>query len=130
MGKYQGLIAGIVLVVLDQLVKIIALRYEPGVIWFNRNFAFGLGGDFVWFLAALAGLVFLIGLAIKKGFVFGLPMMLILGGALGNFIDRVRLGYVVDYFHLGARSFFNLADLMIIVGVLSYGYFIFGDVKR
>ena len=48
---------------------------------------------------------------------------LILGGALGNIIDRVRLGFVVDYadFHIGEwRPFliFNLADAAITIGVL------------
>ena len=48
---------------------------------------------------------------------------LILGGAIGNLIDRVRLGYVIDYadFHIGdIRPFlvFNLADAAITIGVL------------
>ncbi len=48
---------------------------------------------------------------------------LILGGAIGNIIDRARLGYVVDYadFHIGEwRPFliFNLADAAITIGVL------------
>jgi len=47
---------------------------------------------------------------------------LILGGALGNILDRVRLGYVVDYLnlHFGAWSpflVFNLADVAISIGV-------------
>lgn len=48
---------------------------------------------------------------------------LVLGGALGNILDRVRLGYVIDYadFHIGNwRPFliFNLADAAITIGVL------------
>lgn len=48
---------------------------------------------------------------------------LVLGGALGNILDRVRLGYVVDYadLHFGDwRPFlvFNLADAAITIGVL------------
>lgn len=47
---------------------------------------------------------------------------LIIGGAIGNVIDRVRLGGVVDflYFHLGAWYWpaFNLADSAICIGVL------------
>ena len=46
---------------------------------------------------------------------------LIVGGALGNALDRVRLGYVVDFvhFHIGGWSFavFNLADAAITTGV-------------
>jgi signal peptidase II len=47
-------------------------------------------------------------------------LALILGGALGNVIDRVRLGYVVDFIHAhwGAAYFpaFNIADTAITVG--------------
>ena len=56
-----------------------------------------------------------------RGDVLGLS--LVLGGALGNIVDRVRYGYVVDYadLHIGAfRPFyiFNLADACISMGVL------------
>ena len=52
-----------------------------------------------------------------------LALSLVLGGALGNIVDRVRYGYVVDYadLHFGAfRPFyiFNLADACISIGVL------------
>lgn len=42
---------------------------------------------------------------------------LILGGALGNLIDRVRLGYVVDFIDLRWWPVFNLADSAIVIGV-------------
>lgn len=52
-----------------------------------------------------------------------LALGLVLGGALGNIIDRVRLGFVIDYadLHFGEwRPFliFNLADAAITIGVL------------
>jgi signal peptidase II len=52
-----------------------------------------------------------------------LALGLVLGGAIGNIIDRARLGYVIDYadLHIGAwRPFliFNLADAAITIGVL------------
>lgn len=51
-----------------------------------------------------------------------LALGLVLGGAIGNIVDRVRLGYVIDYadFHIGEwRPFliFNLADAAISIGV-------------
>ena len=52
-----------------------------------------------------------------------LALALVLGGALGNILDRIRFGYVVDYadLHFGTfRPFliFNLADAAITIGVL------------
>lgn len=50
-----------------------------------------------------------------------LALALVLGGALGNIVDRVRFGYVVDFVHVhvGAWSFyvFNVADAAITIGV-------------
>ncbi len=50
-----------------------------------------------------------------------LAMGLVLGGAVGNIVDRVRFGYVVDFVHLywGDLSFyvFNVADAGITIGV-------------
>jgi signal peptidase II len=45
-----------------------------------------------------------------------LIMGLIMGGAFGNLIDRVRLGYVVDFIQVGWFPIFNLADSAISVG--------------
>ena len=50
-------------------------------------------------------------------------LAMILGGALGNIVDRVRFGYVVDYadFHIGGYQpflVFNIADAAITIGVL------------
>jgi signal peptidase II len=54
--------------------------------------------------------------------VLPLGLALILGGAIGNLIDRVMLGAVVDflYFHLGSHGFpaFNVADSAITSGVV------------
>ena len=42
---------------------------------------------------------------------------LLLGGAIGNLVDRLRLGYVTDFIARGDRNAFNLADLAIYVGI-------------
>ena len=46
-----------------------------------------------------------------------LSLGLMLGGALGNMIDRFRMGFVVDFIDLGWFPVFNVADSSIVVGV-------------
>ncbi len=41
-----------------------------------------------------------------------------MGGALGNALDRITRGYVVDFFHLHGWPIFNIADSVIVVGVV------------
>jgi signal peptidase II len=96
----------------------------------NRGISFGLfeaGSDAArWLLVGLtllvsAGVAWWMWSERSKGDVAALAM--ILGGALGNIIDRARFGYVVDYadLHFGAfRPFliFNIADACITIGVL------------
>jgi len=52
--------------------------------------------------------------------ILAMPLCLILGGALGNLIDRLRFGYVVDFidFHVGGWHFatFNIADSAVSIG--------------
>jgi signal peptidase II len=44
-------------------------------------------------------------------------LALVLGGAIGNLIDRIRLGYVVDFIDLRWWPVFNVADSAIVIGV-------------
>ena len=56
---------------------------------------------------------------------------LILGGAVGNLIDRLRLGYVTDFIDIGIWPAFNIADSAIVVGVVIFAYlFIFAKAKN
>lgn len=55
----------------------------------------------------------------KKGFQWmTLAFSFVIGGAIGNLIDRIRLGYVVDFFEFRFVNFaiFNVADTFIVVG--------------
>lgn len=74
--------------------------------------------------ALLAVVVLFVGLARGYGnraYVWAVP--LVAAGALGNMIDRVRLGYVVDFIHVQYRPWdfdypvFNVADIVIAIGV-------------
>ena len=51
-----------------------------------------------------------------------LSLGLQLGGALGNLIDRLRQGYVVDFIAVKAWPVFNIADACVVVGVLILAY--------
>ncbi len=53
-----------------------------------------------------------------------LSLGLQLGGALGNLLDRVRLGYVVDFIDFKIWPVFNLADSAIVVGVAILAYYL------
>lgn len=99
----------------------------------NSGAAFGFGGQFanwlryILFLAlpvvACLWLVYLLVKSVKGPLLLSLAYTLILGGAIGNLIDRFRLDYVVDFFdfYYGNSHFatFNVADAAIsIAGAL------------
>jgi len=50
---------------------------------------------------------------------------LIAGGAVSNLIDRVNMGYVVDYVNFWYIPTFNVADLAIIIGTVGVGYWFY-----
>ncbi|MBK5252474.1 MAG: signal peptidase II [Peptostreptococcaceae bacterium] len=58
-----------------------------------------------------------------------IAMAMIIGGAMGNFIDRILWNYVVDFidFRLIDFAIFNVADSFIVVGALLLGYTILFD---
>jgi signal peptidase II len=59
----------------------------------------------------------------KKRFFFHLPFLLILSGAIGNVIDSLRFGHVIDFIHMHAGKFldwpflYNLADAYVCFGM-------------
>jgi signal peptidase II len=62
----------------------------------------------------------------KGGRLMAVSLGLIIGGAIGNAIDRLRLGGVADFFSLHAAGFhwyvFNIADIAIVAGVAALLY--------
>ncbi|NLA53163.1 MAG: signal peptidase II [Clostridiales bacterium] len=88
----------------------------------STGIAFGALSGSVWILPLLTGLITgLIVLYIIKSRPYGLlavGLSLILGGALGNLIDRLLYGYVIDFVELLFVRFavFNAADIAITVG--------------
>lgn len=95
----------------------------------NRGAAFGLFAgqtEVVIFAALVAATILvagLIGLAARSTLV-AVGLGLVAGGALGNLIDRVRHGYVVDFLAVGIWPKFNVADSAISVGLLLLGWYV------
>jgi signal peptidase II len=139
----RGLATAIVVVVLDQLSKA-AVRghfagYAPGghenvtsffniVLIYNRGMSFGLfngGGGLNALMFSLVAAAIVVVLAYWLSRVdsplLAVAIGLIIGGAIGNVIDRIRFGAVVDFldFHAGSWHWpaFNVADSAICVGV-------------
>ncbi len=100
----------------------------------NRGIAFGLFSGAGPWLAVIVGLAMLVLIAT---FVMHadtplawLPGGLLLGGALGNLVDRVREGSVTDFIDFPAWPAFNLADSAITVGVIALLYVMEGPPRR
>ena len=54
----------------------------------------------------------------KNSTIFKLSLSLILGGAIGNLIDRLRFGFVIDFLDLRIWPVFNLADSVITIAAI------------
>lgn len=97
----------------------------------NRGMAFGLLSNQRWIFIALTSIV-IIALAIavfklkKQSNLFYISVGLLIGGGIGNLIDRIFYGYVVDYISL---SFFspvcNFADYCVTAGVIIFLIYLF-----
>lgn len=127
-----GLLASL-LVVVDQAVKywIRAVHMlEPGdsflldgfelVHYRNMGIAFGIPFDaellIVVILATMTVLVWHYRERLTEYRVV-LPLSVVIGGALGNLVDRLLLGYVLDYIQIWIFPVFNFADLCIVGGI-------------
>jgi signal peptidase II len=88
----------------------------------NRGAAFGLLQDQTTFFILVGIVVIVVIVASYRqikapGWNLNLALGLQMGGALGNLLDRIRYGYVVDFFDLTVWPVFNVADSAICVGV-------------
>ena len=93
----------------------------------NTGGGFSILEGHTWVLTLLTAVLMAgIGLAmVKKLFPHPLAMWTltaILGGGLGNLVDRVRLGYVVDMFNFQFMSYpvFNVADILVVCGTIGF----------
>ncbi len=130
-------IVGILVIIIDQLVKFWVedtlfgtdiLRFIPGVVSLvnvhNYGAAFGFldtAGARIYFLIAAGAFALLVVIALATNFITGRfsrwCLVLVAAGGLGNMIDRLLYGYVVDMFKVELFNFpvFNVADIFITV---------------
>lgn len=134
------LIVLLAVVALDQVTKLLCVLYLkplPGgtyplwnqVFHFtyveNTGAAFSLLRDHRWLLIVITSIAIALmvwfGVRLRKHLhrLFRVSLALVVGGALGNLIDRVFLGYVRDMLHVALVDFavFNVADAAVTVGV-------------
>ncbi len=145
-------VATVILVGLDQITKYFALVYLKPVgsmefiKWFlnfifveNRGVAFGMFSGQRWFILLLT-IVITIALIFyytklpktKEYQLVRMVMVLIFSGALGNMLDRIFRGYVVDFFAFAFIDFpvFNVADIYVVVGVCILAFLILFVIKE
>ncbi len=140
------ILAIVLCVAADQAVKYYVVShlalYEtapllPGVVELfhiqNTGGGFSILAGHTWILTLLTAALMAViaALLVKRTFSHPLAMWTlttILGGGLGNLIDRVRLGYVVDMFNFQFMRYpvFNVADILVVCGTIGFAaYYIF-----
>ena len=125
MGYLKLFIIAIGLVAIDQLTKFLVLFYFSEIIVKNSGIAFGLPMPYPEIIVGIVLIAFVIYYfkrSRKKGLV--LPFVLVVSGGISNLIDRIRLGYIVDFIDLKILPIFNLADVYIFFGVLIFVLFL------
>ena len=135
MALYPIFIVAVV-IALDQIIKNVLVRaLADGPITVIKNFfyliyvenygiAFGMfKNKTLFFIIAICIISVLVAFMIYKFYDKSIPvticLSLILGGAIGNLIDRIKIGYVIDYFSFTIfPPVFNFADSAIVVGAI------------
>lgn len=125
MRSSKWFVLAALLVAVDQLLKAVVVWLRPHSLFLvyveNSGATFGL---FAGANDVLAG-VSVVALALVAYFLVrseswadSLGLSLVFAGVAGNFVDRVLRGFVVDFVRLGSFPVFNLADVLIVCGVL------------
>jgi len=137
----------VVVVALDQVSKLLIRANQdmlpiPEEGFFRITYVTNVGGAFgilgnQAFLLTLTAIVGIAAILIYiryppfNSMLVRIALGLLLGGAVGNLIDRLAFGWVVDFIDIGAWPVFNLADSAIVVGIiLMIYYFLFPARKR
>ena len=148
------LFVAVAIIVVDQVIKYLVSVYLPvGGAWsplpgafpvfqivhtINTGVAFGLFKDLgpvfiIVRLAVSAVIIFYARRLREDQKLLALALGLMVGGTLGNAIDGIRLGHVIDFFDVGIgtlRNASNLADWSIVLSVILLGVALLRDAKR
>lgn len=102
---------------IDPVLKVTYAQNTAGI------FSLSFGPQWLYIILPMVAVGFVIYLLLRPQSTFVTVLLgLILGGGFGNFIDRVRLGYVVDWISMGVRTWrwatYNIADSSIVIAVI------------
>lgn len=134
--KLKHYIIGIVIVIIDQLSKILIINKKipviPNFLEFNytqnTGGAFGIGRINFILIISIIIIIGIIVFLIKENTKITnyIPFVLLLSGSIGNLIDRIFKGYVIDFIDINILDFpnFNIADISIVSGVIVLLYII------
>lgn len=148
--KKKHIIIPLILIIMDQLTKYLIVRsfnlYDKLVIINNFlnfeyvqntgiSFGFFSGGRLIIIVASIFVIGFMIYELIKgNNNIHNFSCTLILSGAVGNLIDRIFRGYVVDFISFiifnHKMAIFNIADTFVVSGVILYIILMFVEGKK
>lgn len=124
-----GSVMGIIIIIIDQLSKLFMINKNfdiiPGFLNFsyvqNKGAAFGIGNFnivLIFNILIIIGVIIVL-LKYNKKINNYIPYILVLSGGIGNLIDRIFRGYVIDFIDVNLFNFptFNIADICIVVGI-------------
>lgn len=99
------------------------LPYARIVHWKNTGVAFGMFqnlGDVIMVLSTVVSvaIIFYFPRVPRQDVFLRIALIMQLGGAVGNLVDRILRGYVTDFISLGTFAVFNVADSSISIGVV------------
>jgi signal peptidase II len=142
LGRWWGVALGLpflLVITADQLTKVWVRSYEEGEVICRLGFfqlthvqntgaSFGIfkGHSFTLMIVDIVGIIILLSMAYYLyrhlpylvTLLNAIAFSLILGGTVGNLIDRIRLEHVTDFIDVGFWPVFNVADSAITVGVV------------
>lgn len=133
-----------IILIMDRYTKYLSVKYLKdiktkevlkGVFSFtyveNRGAAFGILQNHRWVFIILTiiisiGIIYFLIYESNINIILRISLAMILGGAIGNLIDRIIYGYVVDMLHFTLIDYpvFNVADSFVVIGTILFAIYI------